>query len=108
MVDHIVPHKGDSKLFWSRSNWQALCKPCHDRKAATEDGGFGGGAAVVLPFGLQSWACDYFGLLALFGLVFACGLPGWAVVRWVFNYINKRAAVGIDEVIADMRRGIRP
>ena len=23
VVDHIVPHKGDRKLFWSRSNWQA-------------------------------------------------------------------------------------
>ncbi|EEG10289.1 HNH endonuclease [Pseudogulbenkiania ferrooxidans] len=41
VVDHITPHKGDQKLFWSRSNWQSLCKPCHDRKTATEDGGFG-------------------------------------------------------------------
>lgn len=40
VVDHIVPHKKDQKLFWRRSNWQALCKPCHDRKTATEDGGF--------------------------------------------------------------------
>lgn len=39
VVDHIIPHKGDKKLFWSRSNWQSLCKPCHDRKTATEDGG---------------------------------------------------------------------
>ena len=41
VVDHIVPHGGDQKLFWSRSNWQSLCKQCHDRKTATEDGGFG-------------------------------------------------------------------
>lgn len=41
VVDHIVPHKGDQKLFWSRSNWQPLCKPCHDAKTAREDGGFG-------------------------------------------------------------------
>ena len=41
VVDHIEPHKGDLKMFWDRSNWQALCKPCHDRKTATEDGGFG-------------------------------------------------------------------
>lgn len=40
-VDHIVPHKGDLSLFWRRSNWQALCKPCHSRKTASEDGGFG-------------------------------------------------------------------
>lgn len=37
VVDHIVPHRGDQKLFWSRSNWQPLCKPCHDKKTGTED-----------------------------------------------------------------------
>lgn len=28
-VDHIVPHRGDQRLFWDESNWQALCAPCH-------------------------------------------------------------------------------
>jgi 5-methylcytosine-specific restriction protein A len=37
VVDHIVPHRGDKKLFWDSSNWQALCdgqtgRGCHDRK----------------------------------------------------------------------------
>lgn len=41
VVDHIVPHKGDMDLFWDESNWQSLCKRCHDIKTATEDGGFG-------------------------------------------------------------------
>ncbi len=40
-VDHIVPHKGDSTLFWDNTNWQSLCKPCHSLKTSTEDGGFG-------------------------------------------------------------------
>ena len=40
-VDHIEPHKGDDTLFWDQDNWQPLCKPCHSRKTATEDGGFG-------------------------------------------------------------------
>lgn len=43
VTDHIKPHKGDRNLFWDESNWQALCKPCHDRKTASEDGGFGNG-----------------------------------------------------------------
>ena len=30
-ADHIVPHKGDHKLFWDPKNHQALCKQCHDR-----------------------------------------------------------------------------
>lgn len=41
VVDHIRPHKGDQALFWDTTNWQPLCAPCHNRKTATEDGGFG-------------------------------------------------------------------
>lgn len=37
VVDHIVPHRGNQKLFWDESNWQALCKTCHDKKTMTED-----------------------------------------------------------------------
>ena len=37
VVDHIVPHRGDQKLFWDESNWQPLCKPCHDKKTGRED-----------------------------------------------------------------------
>lgn len=39
VVDHIKPHRGDKLLFWDHDNWQPLCKPCHDRKTAIEDGG---------------------------------------------------------------------
>jgi 5-methylcytosine-specific restriction enzyme A len=32
MVDHIIPHRGDMRLFWDRSNWQPLASsPCHSR-----------------------------------------------------------------------------
>ena len=37
VVDHVVPHRGDQKLFWDQSNWRALCKKCHDRKTGRED-----------------------------------------------------------------------
>lgn len=37
VVDHIVPHRGDSKLFWDENNWQALCKSCHDKKTGNYD-----------------------------------------------------------------------
>ncbi len=29
VVDHIIPHNGDQKLFWNRNNWQSLCTSCH-------------------------------------------------------------------------------
>lgn len=32
-VDHIVPHKGDSDLFWDQDNWQSLCGLCHKAKS---------------------------------------------------------------------------
>lgn len=40
-VDHIEPHLGDIEKFYSRENLRALCGPCHSRKTATSDGGFG-------------------------------------------------------------------
>ena len=30
LVDHIVPHKGDMKLFWNRRNWQPACAWHHN------------------------------------------------------------------------------
>ena len=36
-VDHIVPHRGDPKLFWDEGNWQALCHRCHSVKTRNED-----------------------------------------------------------------------
>lgn len=29
VVDHIVPHQGDQRMFWDDTNWQALCATCH-------------------------------------------------------------------------------
>ena len=37
VVDHVIPHRGDERLFWDQGNWQALCKQCHDRKTRRED-----------------------------------------------------------------------
>lgn len=41
VVDHKVPHRGNYDLFWDQTNWQSMSKRCHDRKTASEDGGFG-------------------------------------------------------------------
>jgi len=47
VVDHIIPHRGDKKLFWDQSNWQPLCKHCHDSiKAREEARGYAVGCGV--------------------------------------------------------------
>ena len=40
-VDHIIPHRGDPKLFWDPGNHQAACLTCNSEKAAIEEGAFG-------------------------------------------------------------------
>jgi 5-methylcytosine-specific restriction protein A len=38
MVDHKIPHKGDLKLFWDKSNWQAMSLEHHNAKTKKEQG----------------------------------------------------------------------
>lgn len=72
------------------------------------------GAAVVMKFGLMDWARvsdpfeSWIGMVAILGVVFFCGLPGWAIVRWSFNWINAREGQQIDAVIRDARNIIKP
>jgi len=33
-LDHVVPHRGDVRLFWDVSNLVGLCKRCHSAKTA--------------------------------------------------------------------------
>ena len=35
VVDHIIPHRGDRRLFWDQTNWEPLCKECHDKKTGS-------------------------------------------------------------------------
>ena len=39
VVDHIIPHKGDSEIFWDSNNHQPLCEFHHNQKTAGEDMG---------------------------------------------------------------------
>ena len=36
-ADHIIPHRGDSELFW-RGELASRCKACHAVKTAREQG----------------------------------------------------------------------
>lgn len=38
VVNHITAHKGDMRLFWAKeTNWEAVCKPCHDSRIQSEE-----------------------------------------------------------------------
>jgi 5-methylcytosine-specific restriction protein A len=37
VCDHIVPHRGDERLFWDEANLQTLCKRCHDTVKQIEE-----------------------------------------------------------------------
>lgn len=41
------------------------------------------------------------GLATLFGLCFACGLPGWALVRALFTWLDRRRDKDIAELAHD-------
>ncbi len=66
--------------------------------------GISGGAIAVQYFRLQEWVHSVTVLVALGGLIFGCGLPGWAIVRWVFNFIERNRDTGIDEVAREVKK----
>lgn len=37
VCDHVVPHRGNERLFFDPSNLQTLCKPCHDSLKQKEE-----------------------------------------------------------------------
>lgn len=47
------------------------------------------------------------GLATLFGLCFACGLPGWALVRALFTWLDKRRDKDIGELARDAAGDVR-
>lgn len=67
----------------------------------------GGGAWVVRYLGIQHWAHDPFGLAAMFALVFVCGLPGWALVRALFKWLEKRKDADIAQIVHDAKEALR-
>lgn len=63
-----------------------------------------GGSFIIVKWGLHEWVTDIWGMIALGGFFFICGLPGWAIVRWTFNFINKQEGKTIFEVIKEFKK----
>ncbi|EXB57115.1 hypothetical protein [Acinetobacter baumannii] len=63
-----------------------------------------GGSFIIVKWGLHEWGTDVWGIIALGGFFFVCGLPGWALVRWIFNFIDKQEGKTIVEVIKEFKK----
>ncbi len=63
-----------------------------------------GGSFIIVKWGLHEWVTDVWGMIALGGFFFVCGLPGWALVRWIFNFIDKQEGKTIVEVIKEFKK----
>lgn len=37
VVDHVIPHRGDMKLFWDPDNLQSLCAHCHNSEKQRQE-----------------------------------------------------------------------
>ncbi|HAV3169993.1 hypothetical protein ACT434_13505 [Acinetobacter baumannii] len=63
-----------------------------------------GGSFIIMKWNLHEWVTDIWGMITLGGFFFICGLPGWAIVRWIFNFINKHEGKTIVEVMKDLKK----
>jgi hypothetical protein len=86
----------------------SMTKPKTDQEwrvalISTLVGSIGGGACLVRYLGIQNWAHDVFGMVAMLALVFACGLPAWALVRALFKYLDKNKDADLVEIVKDVR-----
>lgn len=90
----------------------SMTKPVTDKEwrvalASTIAGSIGGGAALIKYLHIEGWAADLFGLAGLGGVMFACGLPAWALVRALFAYLNKRKDADLLEIAQEVGKGVK-
>ena len=63
-----------------------------------------GGAMLIMYFDLHHWMTTPVGLVAVLGLVFASGLPAWALVRAGFTWLERRQGKDLGEIYADAKK----
>jgi hypothetical protein len=90
----------------------SMTKPASDKEwrvalACTFAGSIGGGAALIKYLGIEHWTADWFGLVGLGGIMFACGLPAWALVRGFFLFLDKRKNADLLELAQEVGKGVK-
>lgn len=86
----------------------SMTRPTDEREwrvalACTLVGSIGGGAFLVRYLGIQHWVEDPFGMVAMLAVVFACGLPAWALVRALFKFLDKRRDADLVDIVRDVK-----
>lgn len=66
-----------------------------------------GGAFLIMHFGLHHWEQNLWGVIALGGIFFTCGMPGWFLVRLTANFMNERESKNILEVVKELKDEIK-
>lgn len=66
----------------------------------------GGGSALVRWLGFQHWVEDPLGMIAMLAFAFACGLPGWALVRALFIFLDKRRDADLAQIVKDVKEAM--
>ena len=66
-----------------------------------------GGRFIIVKWGLYEWITDIWGMIAFGGFFFICGISGWALVRWIINFIDKQEGKTIVEVIKEVKKARR-
>lgn len=90
----------------------SMTKPATDTEwrvalASTFAGSIGGGAALIKYLGIERWASDTLGLIGLGGIMFAAGLPAWAIVRAFFLYFDKRKNMDLLELGQEVSKEVK-
>lgn len=76
-------------------------------------GSIAGGSFVIVHFNLAQklfmaqGAELYVGLMATLGIAFACGLPAWAITRWLFTFIERRKDKDLADIADEVRKQLR-
>ena len=66
-----------------------------------------GGAVVIKQLGLEGLAHgDMIDMMQLCALIFACGTPGWVIMRAVFNWSESRKDLEIDDLVRSAKNDI--
>lgn len=65
------------------------------------------GAFVVQYLGLDNANNGFLGLVRMAGVIAACGIPGWAIVRAIFNWLDQRKNMDIGELARSAKEDAR-